>query len=199
LGQAYAGLHLYSEAAREYRQATKFKTDDADIYYDLGTALTKLAQYDEAAAAFSKSLEIDPENYRAQDALEEAREGVKRITAGKKHQEELLKKQKEDELKKAEGETPGSVPSKPESFRRAQLPGVRRAQHPRRSHYRRVRRRNSMATYTPPPYFPQGSLAPPDQNRYKKFKAVMVLAVFLLLILLGGMVVGAWYLLKWMF
>jgi tetratricopeptide (TPR) repeat protein len=114
LGQAYAGLHLYSEAAREYRQATKFKTDDADIYYDLGTALTKLAQYDEAAAAFSKSLEIDPENYRAQDALEEAREGVKRITAGKKHQEELLKKQKEDELKKAEGETPGSGPSKPE-------------------------------------------------------------------------------------
>ncbi len=113
LGQAYAGLHLYSEAAREYRQATKLKTDDADIYYDLGTALTKLAQYDEAAAAFSKSLEIDPENYRAQDALEEAREGVKRITAGKKHQEELLKKQKEDELKKGEGEPPGSAPSKP--------------------------------------------------------------------------------------
>ena len=56
-----------------------------------------------------------------------------------------------------------------------------------------------MATYTPPPYFPQGSLAPPDQNRYKKFKAVVVLAVFLLLILLGGMGVGAWYLLKWMF
>jgi len=44
----------------------------------------KLAQYDEAAAAFSKSLEIDPENYRAQDALEEAREGVQRIKAGKK-------------------------------------------------------------------------------------------------------------------
>jgi len=113
LGQAYAGLHLYSEAAREYRQATKFKTDDADIYYDLGTALTKLAQYDEAVVAFSKSLEIDPENYRAQDALEEAREGVKRITAGKKHQEQLLKKQKEDELEKGEGEPPGFVPSKP--------------------------------------------------------------------------------------
>src|SRR6266550_4922590 len=113
LGQAYAGLHLYSEAVREYRQAIRLKSDDSDIYYDLGTALTKLAQYDEAAAAFSKSLEIDPENYRAQDALEEAREGVKRITAGKKHQEELLKKQKEDELKKGEGEPPGFVPVKP--------------------------------------------------------------------------------------
>ncbi len=83
LGQTYAGLHLYSEAVREYRQAIHIKDDDADVYYDLGTALSKLAQYDEAAAAFSKSLEIDPENYRAQDALEEAREGVKRIKAGR--------------------------------------------------------------------------------------------------------------------
>lgn len=104
VGQAYAGLHLYSEAVREYRQATRLKDDDADIFYDLGKALMKLAQYDEAAAAFSKSLEIDPENHRAEDPLEEAREGVQRIRAGKKHQEDLLKKQqKEDELDNANG------------------------------------------------------------------------------------------------
>ena len=102
MGQAYAGLHLYSEAVREYRQATRLKDDDADIYYDLGTALTKLAQYDEAASAFSKSLEIDPENYRAEDALEEAREDAKRIRAGKKHQEDVLKKGKAEGLKKGE-------------------------------------------------------------------------------------------------
>jgi tetratricopeptide (TPR) repeat protein len=106
MGQAYAGLHLYSEAVKEYRQATRLKDDDADMFYDLGTALTKLAQYDEAVAAFSKSLEIDPEKYRAEDGLEEAREGVQRIKAGKKHQEDLLKKeQKEDELKNANGDT----------------------------------------------------------------------------------------------
>jgi Tfp pilus assembly protein PilF len=102
LAQAYAGLHLYSEAVKEYRKALKLKEDDADVFYDLGLALTRLAQYDEAAVAFEKSLEIDPANYRAEDALEEAREGVKRIKAGKKHQEDLLKKQKEDELKKQE-------------------------------------------------------------------------------------------------
>jgi tetratricopeptide (TPR) repeat protein len=106
LGQTYAGLHLYSEAVREYRQAIRLNDDDADMYYDLGTALSKLAQYDEATAAFSKSLEIDPENYRAQDALEEAREGVQRIRAGKKHQEDLLKKQKEEELKNANAADP---------------------------------------------------------------------------------------------
>ncbi|MFN2494125.1 MAG: tetratricopeptide repeat protein [Pyrinomonadaceae bacterium] len=113
MGQAYAGLHLYSEAVREYRQATRLKSDDADMFYDLGIALTKLAQYDEAATAFSKSLEIDPENYRAEDALEEAREGVKRIRAGKKHQEDLLKKQKQaNENKTEDGTTqPGTSPA----------------------------------------------------------------------------------------
>jgi len=101
LGQTYANLGQYSEAIREYREATKVKTDDPDIYYDLGVAHTKLAQYDAAATAFSKSLEIDPNYYRAQDALDEAKEGIKRIRDGKKHQADLLKKQKEDELKKA--------------------------------------------------------------------------------------------------
>ncbi len=112
LGQTYAGLHLYSEAVREYRQATRLKDDDASIYYDLGLALMRLAQYDDAVSAFSKSLELDPDNFRAQDELEEAREGVKRIRAGRKHQEDLLKKKKEEELKKQEeaGKTPEGKP-----------------------------------------------------------------------------------------
>jgi len=104
LGQTYAGLSQYSEAIREYREATKRKEDDAGMFYDLGVAHTKLAQYDAAAAAFSKSLELDPDYYRAQDGLDEAKEGIKRIRAGRKHNEDLLKKQqKEEELKKAGG------------------------------------------------------------------------------------------------
>ena len=101
LGQTYAGLGQYSEAIRQYQLATKLKDNDPDIYYDLGVAHTKLAQYDAAAAAFKKSLEIDPDYYRAQDALDEAKEGIKRIRTGRKHQEDLLKKKKEEELKKA--------------------------------------------------------------------------------------------------
>ncbi|MGH9955899.1 MAG: DUF2225 domain-containing protein [Pyrinomonadaceae bacterium] len=116
LGQTYAGLHVYGEAVREYRQAVRLKPDDAAIYYDLGLALMRLAQYDEAVSAFSKSLEIDPENFRAEDARDEAKEGVRRIRTGKKHQEDLLKKKKEEELKKLEeaGETPErkSVPAR---------------------------------------------------------------------------------------
>jgi hypothetical protein len=53
-----------------------------------------------------------------------------------------------------------------------------------------------MATYTPPPYFPQGSLAPPDKNRYKKFKLIVVTVAVLLLLLLVGIGWGIWHLLK---
>lgn len=53
-----------------------------------------------------------------------------------------------------------------------------------------------MATYTPPPYFPQGSLAPPDKNRYKKFKLAVVAAAVLLLGVLGGVALAIWYLVK---
>ncbi len=56
-----------------------------------------------------------------------------------------------------------------------------------------------MATYTPPPYFPQSSLSPPDKNRYKKFKLAIIGIAVLLLLLLGGAVVGLVYLLKWLF
>jgi predicted nucleic acid-binding Zn ribbon protein len=56
-----------------------------------------------------------------------------------------------------------------------------------------------MATYTPPPYFPQGSLAPSNKNRYRKFKLVMTLVVVLLVAVLAGVGIGVWYLLKTVF
>ena len=56
-----------------------------------------------------------------------------------------------------------------------------------------------MATYTPPPYFPQSSLSPPDKNRYKKFKLVVFGLILLVLILIGGLVMGLVYLLRWLF
>ncbi|HZJ45326.1 MAG TPA: hypothetical protein VFD63_16245 [Pyrinomonadaceae bacterium] len=51
-----------------------------------------------------------------------------------------------------------------------------------------------MATYTPPPYFPQSSLAPPDQRRYRKFKLLMFALAVLVLLVLGAIGYGAWIL-----
>jgi hypothetical protein len=56
-----------------------------------------------------------------------------------------------------------------------------------------------MATYTPPPYFPQGSLAPPDENRYKRFKFAMFVIGVALVLLMGAAGVGIWYVAKWIF
>ena len=51
-----------------------------------------------------------------------------------------------------------------------------------------------MATYTPPPYFPQSSLSPPDPNRYRKFKLVVAAVIVAAVAVVGGIVVAAWYL-----
>lgn len=56
-----------------------------------------------------------------------------------------------------------------------------------------------MATYTPPPYFPQSQLSPGDPNRYRKFKFVVVLVIALTLLVLGGVGVGVFYLLRTLF
>jgi hypothetical protein len=61
-----------------------------------------------------------------------------------------------------------------------------------------VRRKVFMATYTPPPYFPQSSLSPPDKNRYRKFKLALVGVILLLVLLVGGVVTGIVYALKWL-
>jgi len=51
----------------------------------------------------------------------------------------------------------------------------------------------------PPPYFPQNSLSPRDENRYRKFKIIVgVLAAMGILIILGA-VIGAYYLITWLF
>ncbi len=55
-----------------------------------------------------------------------------------------------------------------------------------------------MATYTPPPYFPQSSLSPPDEHRYRKFKLVIAGVVIFLLAVVGGAVTGIVYLIKWL-
>lgn len=93
LGQAHSLLHQDEEAVRAFRQATRLKPDDEEAFYQLGMSESRLAHYPEAMTAFQKALELDPNDYRATDALETAQEGAKRIKEGKKHAEEMLKKQ----------------------------------------------------------------------------------------------------------
>ena len=97
LGEAHSFLHQDEEAARNYRQATRLRPDDEEAFYQLGMSEIRLAHYPEATAAFKKALELDPDDYRATDAIETAKEGAQRIKEGKKHAEDMLKKEQENE------------------------------------------------------------------------------------------------------
>ena len=168
LGEAHSFLHQDEEAARAYRQATKLKPEDEEAFYQLGMAETRLAHYPEAASAFQKALELDPNDYRATDALENAKEGTQRIKEGKKHAEEMLKKQQENA--NANGNLNSNSSSKTQTATRDPPPGVRRRN---RDMVGTFSGDAHMATYTPPPYFPQSSLSPPDEKRYRKFKLMV--------------------------
>lgn len=51
----------------------------------------------------------------------------------------------------------------------------------------------------PPPYFPQSQLSPPDENRYRRFKLMVAGGIVALVLILTGLGVGIFYLLKWLF
>jgi len=55
-----------------------------------------------------------------------------------------------------------------------------------------------MATYTPPPYFPQSSLSPPDEKRYRRFKLMVAGAIIAILLIIGGLITGIVYFIKWL-
>jgi tetratricopeptide (TPR) repeat protein len=105
LGEAHSFLHQDEEAARDYRQATRLKPDDEEAFYQLGMSETRLAHYPEALAAFKKALELNPDDYRVTDAIENAQEGSNRIKEGKKHAEDMLKKQQANQNANANGNT----------------------------------------------------------------------------------------------
>ena len=51
----------------------------------------------------------------------------------------------------------------------------------------------------PPPYFPQTALNPSDENRYKKFKLMIGVAILASILLLIGAGFGIYYLVIWLF
>ena len=87
LGWAYARTAKDAEAERAFVKATTLQKDYVDAMYELGMIRIKLAKYPEAIAVLKKVLELDPNDYRASDALEEAEEGRKRVTEIRQNRE----------------------------------------------------------------------------------------------------------------
>lgn len=79
LGRAYNKLNEDEEAAKSLKQAVKLNPEDTEYQTELGAILIKLAEYREAIPPLKKALELDPENSRAQELLEDAEAGRRRI------------------------------------------------------------------------------------------------------------------------
>lgn len=79
LGLAYNKLNEDEEAAKSLREAVELKPDDTQYQTELGAILIKLAKFHEAIAPLKKAIELDPENAKAEELLEKAEAGRKRI------------------------------------------------------------------------------------------------------------------------
>lgn len=103
LGRAYNKLNKDKEAEKALRQAYKIKPEDVEYGIEFGSILMKLAQYDEAVNVLAKTVKLDDTNLQAQDLLEKAEAGKKRINFGIKPKPPQQQQQREE----------NSSPSKP--------------------------------------------------------------------------------------
>ena len=88
LGRAYNKLNEDEDAEKALRQAVKLNPDDTEFQTELGAILIKLAKYGDAVAALKKALELDTENSKAQDLLNDAEAGQKRVAYATKPKDE---------------------------------------------------------------------------------------------------------------
>jgi len=84
LGRSYNKLNEDEDAVKSLKEAVKLKPDDYEYQMELGAVYMKLAQYEEAVAALKKTLTLDPNNLQAEDLLEKAQAGQKRVDFGNK-------------------------------------------------------------------------------------------------------------------
>jgi tetratricopeptide (TPR) repeat protein len=98
LGRAYNKLNEDQDAAKALKQAVKLNPEDTEYQTELGAILIKLAQYHDALEPLKKAIELDPENLRAQELLEDAEAGRRRINYSSTPKED----------KRVPGDAPGS-------------------------------------------------------------------------------------------
>ena len=79
LGRAHGKLFEDKEAADALKKAVDLDEENGLYRTEYGAALNKLARYGEAIKQLEEALEIDQDNLRAEDLLEKAQAGKKRV------------------------------------------------------------------------------------------------------------------------
>jgi tetratricopeptide (TPR) repeat protein len=95
LGRSYDKLNEDADALKAFREAVKLKPNNSEYQTELGKILIKLAQYDEAVRILKKALELDSDNLLAEEQLEYAEDGRKRIDFAKRENQKQEDKNKQ--------------------------------------------------------------------------------------------------------
>ena len=92
MGRAYGKLYEDKDARKALEKAVKHNGEDAQYRTELGAVLIKLAQYPQAIKQLNKALELEEDNYRAEDLLAKAKAGKKRVDHVQKPRTTVAKK-----------------------------------------------------------------------------------------------------------
>lgn len=129
LGRAYNKLDDDKEAQKALQTAVKLQPENGEYQTEFGMILIKLAQYDEAIRALKKAVEIDETNLRAEELLEQAQAGKKRVDFGANQIKTRMGSQSEDResrssRKSKEPDAPDEPekPGKPEKLKEPKPP-----------------------------------------------------------------------------
>ncbi len=116
LGRSLEKLNEDLDALKALKEAVKQKPDNSEYQIELGKIYIKLAQYDEAVRALKKALELDEGNLLAEEQLEKAEAGKKRVDFDKaqneKNKDSQPQKQQEQQEQKIEVRKPTVVKPK---------------------------------------------------------------------------------------
>jgi tetratricopeptide (TPR) repeat protein len=97
LGRSYGKLNEDDKAAKALRQAVKLNPENVEYQTEFAESLINIAEYAEAIRALKKALELDENNLQAEDLLERAQAGQKRIEFGKKQIQKEMEQQQQEE------------------------------------------------------------------------------------------------------
>ncbi len=82
VGNYYAKKGSFRAAAGRYEEATRWDTNFAEAYWRLGTALEKLGRRDDAIAAYTSYLRVEPASKKARSvrrSLEQLQQSAERL------------------------------------------------------------------------------------------------------------------------
>src|SRR5260370_14911449 len=95
-GQRYFAKSKYREAVIQFRNATEVDSTFAAAHYQLAQSYVKLQDWQHAYTELNRTIELQPNNYKAQAAMAKLLIATTQLKAAQEHTDLLLEKQPSD-------------------------------------------------------------------------------------------------------